>query len=228
VVQLSDLHAGPIVDQNYLLQTVAGVARLSTDMIVLTGDFMTCEGTEQIDRALEVAAAVPHAPLGRFAVMGNHDYASGRTRPDVADRLAQGLEDAGIRVLRNEVASIGDLQILGVDDLWTPNFDPLRALEELGSDQPVIALCHNPDGVDDARWSGFEGWILAGHTHGGQCTPPWFGPPVLPVRNRRYTAGEFDLHDGRRLYINRGVGYLRRVRFNCRPEVTLFELTREA
>ncbi|HEX2860069.1 MAG TPA: hypothetical protein VHN79_00430, partial [Lacunisphaera sp.] len=70
----------------------------------------------------------------------------------------------------------------------------------------------------------YQGWILAGHTHGGQCKPPFLPPPLLPVRNRRYTAGEFDLGDGRKLYINRGLGHLLRVRFNVRPEVTVFRL----
>ena len=49
---------------------------------------------------------------------------------------------------------------------------------------------------------------------------------MLPVKNQRYTAGEFDLGDGRWLYINRGLGYLRRVRFNVRPEITVFDLQR--
>ena len=49
---------------------------------------------------------------------------------------------------------------------------------------------------------------------------------MLPVENRRYTSGEFDLFDGRQLYINRGLDYLRRVRFNARPEITLFTVTR--
>jgi uncharacterized protein len=71
---------------------------------------------------------------------------------------------------------------------------------------------------------GYEGWILSGHTHGGQCKPPFLPPPLLPVRNRRYTAGEFPLTGGRRLYISRGVGHLLPVRFNVRPEVTVFEL----
>jgi predicted MPP superfamily phosphohydrolase len=46
------------------------------------------------------------------------------------------------------------------------------------------------------------------------------------VEDRRYTCGEFDLGDGRRLYISRGVGHLLQVRINVRPEVTLFELDR--
>ena len=50
--------------------------------------------------------------------------------------------------------------------------------------------------------------------------------PMLPVINKRYVAGVYDLYDGRTLYINRGLGYLMRVRFNVRPEITVFTLQR--
>ena len=76
-----------------------------------------------------------------------------------------------------------------------------------------------PKAVDRPDWSGYRGWVLSVHTHGGQCKPP-----LLPVANRRYTSGEFDLWDGRRLYINRGLRHLLRVRFNAPPEITVFEL----
>jgi hypothetical protein len=99
----------------------------------------------------------------------------------------------------------------------------LAALER---QRPALALSHNPDTVDLTGWNRFEGWILAGHTHGGQCKPPFLPPPLLPVVNRRYTAGAFDLPGNRRLYISRGVGHLLQVRFNVRPEVTRFELQR--
>jgi predicted MPP superfamily phosphohydrolase len=56
--------------------------------------------------------------------------------------------------------------------------------------------------------------------------PPFLPPPLIPVRNRRYTAGAFDVGPGRMLYINRGLGHLVRVRFNVRPEITLFTLQR--
>ena len=82
------------------------------------------------------------------------------------------------------------------------------------------------DGCPQPGWGDYSGWILAGHTHGGQCKPPFLPPPLLPVKNRRYTSGEFELTGGRRMYINRGVGHLLRVRINARPEVTLFQLTR--
>ncbi len=86
-------------------------------------------------------------------------------------------------------------------------------------------LSHNPDSVDHAPWHGYQGWILAGHTHGGQCKPPFLPPPLIPVKNPRYTSGRIPLAHGRDLYISRGVGYTLRVRFNVRPEITLFTLT---
>jgi len=55
--------------------------------------------------------------------------------------------------------------------------------------------------------------------------PPWLKPPILPLNNHRYAAGAIDLGDGRRLYVNRALGYLKRVRFNVRPEITVFTLT---
>jgi hypothetical protein len=90
----------------------------------------------------------------------------------------------------------------------------------------ALVLSHNPDTADEPVWGSYSGWILAGHTHGGQCKPPFLPPPLLPVRNRRYRCGEYSLEGGRRMYISRGVGHLLQVRFNVRPEVTVFHLTR--
>ena len=58
--------------------------------------------------------------------------------------------------------------------------------------------------------------------------PPFLKPPILPVKNKRYGAGEIDLNDGRTLYINRALGNLYQVRFNVRPEITVFKLAKEA
>ena len=116
------------------------------------------------------------------------------------------------------------LQIAGLDDLWARQFDSTRGLADLDSRTPALALSHNPDTADLPGWEGFRGWILSGHTHGGQCKAPFLPPPLLPVRNRRYTSGEFDLSGDRRMYISRGIGHVLRVRFNVRPEVTAFTL----
>jgi uncharacterized protein len=126
--------------------------------------------------------------------------------------------------LRNEVQFVDGLCIAGVEDLWSGQLDLKRTFQHVKRADVHVALCHNPDGVDLADWKGFHGMILAGHTHGGQCKPPFLPPPILPVKNLRYSSGEFDLSGDRRLYINRGIGHLQRVRFLVRPEITVFEM----
>jgi predicted MPP superfamily phosphohydrolase len=226
LVQVSDLHAGPVVDQSYLIGAMERLETLAPDWLVLTGDFMSCYGDEEVAKALEVIREAPRATFGRFAILGNHDYGQYWCVYAAADKLSAGLESLDVRVLRNEVAEAGELQLAGMDDLWTPNFQPERVLADIASDRPSLLLCHNPDGVDRPELSQYRGWTLAGHTHGGQCKAPFLNPPINPVQNKRYVAGEYELASGGRLYINRGLGYLHRVRFNARPEITVFTLER--
>lgn len=224
VAQVSDLHVGPVVDSDHLIAALRYLHALQPDLIVLTGDFMTCWRGEQVDEAAGVLEHLPPAPLGRVAVLGNHDYGESWRYNEVAERLAVRLADLGITLLRNANCNIDGLQVVGIDDFWTQNFRPADALAGVDLTSDSIILCHNPDAADVPVMKGFRGWMLSGHTHGGQCKPPFLPPPLLPVRNRRYTCGAFDLGDGRSMYINRGLGYIRRVRFNARPEITLFRL----
>ena len=226
LVHLSDLHTGPEVDSDYLVRALRMVEAYEPDLIAITGDLITYEAPGPFAELRRVLAALPRPALGSVAILGNHDYGVSWAQPEVAERVAGELERAGVRVLRNQVAEVGGLRIVGMDDLWAIRFAPRVALLGFPQDVPAIALCHNPDGVDDrAGWAGFEGWVLAGHTHGGQCKPPFLPPPMLPVKNRRYTAGEIDAGGGRTLYISRGLGHLVQARFNVRPEITVFTLT---
>ena len=226
LVQISDLHIGPVVDEAYMTRAMKRVSLLKADILAITGDFMTYDGDAQIERTVRVLQHLQRGRLATLAVLGNHDYGPGWSQPQVAQRLTRRLENLGIRVLRNTKFQIEGLWFVGIDDLWSPAFAPELVMPTVEPDRPAVVLCHNPDAADLPVWSGYRGWILCGHTHGGQCRPPFGSPPRLPVKNKRYAAGEIDLHDGRRLYVNRGLGYLRRVRFNVRPEITAFKLTR--
>jgi predicted MPP superfamily phosphohydrolase len=228
LVQLSDMHVGPRVDDEYLVSALQRVAALRPDIVVVTGDFMSIR-YDKPTRDLELGQlrhVLSHLPRGRLAtlgVLGNHDYGRNWAEPEVAARVVAEAERAGMRVLRNEVATVNGLDVIGVDDLWARRSDTKRVLAARTSNA-ALALCHNPDAMDELPWGDYKGWVLAGHTHGGQCKPPFLPPPLVPVRNKRYTAGEIPLANGRRLYINRGLGHLIRVRFNVRPEITAFAL----
>lgn len=222
LVQLSDLHAGRVPD-DYLLRTLKRVSALNPDILVVTGDLTQAAGPSQIER---VFSHLPIARHGTICTLGNHDYGADWLEGSQADMVASIVGSYGARVLRNEMTVAAGLQIVGMDDLWSNRFDPVAAFADVDPSSPTLCLTHNPDTVDQGGWGEFRGWVLAGHTHGGQVKLPFLGPFDLPVRNKRYSAGEFDLGGGRKLYINRGVGFLRQIRFDVRPEVTAFTLER--
>lgn len=225
LVQLSDLHAGPRVSDDYLFDVFRRVTDLKPDILVVTGDF-THYYEDIFAHADRVYAQFPQGKLATLGILGNHDYGPAWSHSEVATRLSSIFGEHGIHILRNGIVDVAGVQIVGMDDLWGGAFEPAKALAGIDTKRPMLALSHNPDTVDLPGWDGFSGWILAGHTHGGQVKPPFLPPPQLPVENKRYTSGAFELSDNRRMYINRGVGYLHQVRFNARPEVTVFQLTR--
>lgn len=226
LAQLSDLHIGIKVDEDYIVRTFQRVAALAPDIVVVTGDWITYRGPAQFEQLRRVLQHLPHGRLGTVGILGNHDYGFDWAMLEVAEQVAAIARAAGVSLLRNEAVDLAGLQVIGLDDLWSPRFNPAPLLAQLGHYPTTLVLCHNPDAVDRPVWAGFSGWILAGHTHGGQCKPPFLPPPLLPVENKRYTAGAFGLSGGRRLYISRGVGHLLQVRFNVRPEVPVFRLRR--
>lgn len=225
IVQLSDLHIGDRVPDAYLRRAFRAAHALAPDVVVVTGDVITFE--DHVPPQLgELVGEVPHGRLGTFAVLGNHDYGPPQDwdRPDVAEEVADALRAAGVRVLRNEVAEAGELQVVGIDDIWARAGDIPAAFSGLEPQRPAVVLCHNPDTLDRPGWGGFRGWALAGHTHGGQVWVPFAHGLFAPVADRRYVAGRVELGEGRTLYVNRGIGFLIPIRIGVRPEITLYTL----
>jgi predicted MPP superfamily phosphohydrolase len=225
LVQISDVHVGARVDNDYLVDAFGRIAELQPDIVVMTGDFMSHRDCV-FDQVSAVYRHFPNGRLATLAVLGNHDYGQGWSHPELASALVATVAPFGIAVLRNEICEVDGLQIVGLDDWWAGQFRPAQAFARLDRRRAAVVLSHNPDTVDLPGWNSYEGWVLSGHTHGGQCKPPFLPAPLLPVRNKRYTSGEFAISGNRRLYISRGVGHLLQVRFNARPEVTVFTLAR--
>jgi predicted MPP superfamily phosphohydrolase len=224
LMQISDIHVGNRFDYQYIIDSFKKAQKLNPDFVVYTGDFVSYDNEEQI-RQLEVV--LKHAvkgKIGTVAILGNHDYGKNWSEQKVADQITLLLEKAGISVLKNEQKNLSGLNIIGLDDYWGLNFNPQKVMDKIDHQNANLVLSHNPDVCDLAIWNNYKGWILSGHTHGGQVKPPFLNPLILPVKNKRYDAGKIDLYDGRTLYINRALGHLWQVRFNVRPEITIFEL----
>ena len=224
LIQISDIHVGKIVRDKFLIKSFKSTTALNPAIIVYTGDFIHYEDENDLVKLEKMAAYFPKGSLKTLAVLGNHDYGNHWAEDTVANKITAILENQGITVLRNQQANINGLKIIGIDDYWGTNFFPDQAFKNYDNSKAAIVLCHNPDVCDLPIWNNFQGWILSGHTHGGQVKPPFYPPPILPVKNKRYTQGLIEFTDGRKLYINRALGHLKQLRFNVRPEITVFTL----
>lgn len=223
LVHLSDIHIGHRVSDAFLRRVFSMVDGLEPDIVAYTGDFI-CNHPGIIPQAERMFPLLPLGIRATFGVLGNHDYGRNWMDPGLAASLNAMLADRGVAMLPNASAEVDGLQFHGVDDLWARRANLRRVMTDHDPGRAAITLCHNPDAVDLPEWNGYNGWVLAGHTHGGQCKPPFLPPPILPVTNTRYTAGEFDIEHGFRMYISRGVGHTFQARFNVRPEITCFTL----
>lgn len=224
LMQISDIHVGNRFDYNYIIESFKKAQEFKPDYVVYTGDFVNYENEQQFSQLSEVLPDAVKGTLGTVGVLGNHDYGENWSQQSVADTITTQLTNAGITILNNTQTEIEGLNFIGLDDYWSLNFAPEKVMKNYQPTKANIVLCHNPDVCDLPVWNNYKGWILAGHTHGGQCKPPFLKAPMLPVKNKRYGQGEIDLFDGRTLYINRAIGHLWQVRFNVRPEITLFTL----
>lgn len=217
VLVVSDIHAGPFVTPAALERTLGRLVALQPDLILLPGDLLTAEVDEwPLNRN---AFAQLRAPLGTFAVMGNHDHYTG----DV-ERVIELTEQAGIRVLHNRSHTLrrgdGRLSLAGVDDLLMGRPDLDAALD--GAVDPVILISHNPDMLFDASRRGVS-LMLSGHTHGGQVRLPRL--PVL-VRQSRYRLDEGRFTVGQtQAIVSRGLGAVGvPLRLGCPPEAMMLTL----
>jgi len=102
---------------------------------------------------------------------------------DVADQVVEIARTAGVITLSNQALPSPGYSSLDLTTFGARVLIQHRWLAQHGQDAATIVLCHNPDVVDLPVWGQYQGWILAGHTHGGQLQATVLPPPELPVRN---------------------------------------------
>ena len=225
VALISDLHVGsPWIDLKKLHDVVAKTNAVKPDLILLAGDFVaeSVIGGHFLD-AESIAAELGNlsAPLGTFAVLGNHDWVYD------GKRVTTALTSVGIQVIENGAVRINrdgkHIWLLGIADAWTRKPDFSKALAEVTDDAPVMAFTHNPDIFPNAPQRVLL--MLAGHTHGGQVNLPFVGRLVVPSKyNQRYAIGHV-VENGRHLYVSPGVGTsIFPMRFRVPPEITVLDL----
>ena len=222
IVHITDVHYGFLVPYAFVRHLIDRVNALEKDVVVCTGDYIhERNSTKQIERIWPLLCTL-QAPLGVYSVLGNHDH-WGST-----ERSLFWLEKSG-QNLRGKVTYLERkgkrLWFAGIGDFWEDPMNMDTILNHIPEEECRIVLAHNPDSAD-TPFHGRIDLMIAGHTHGGQINIPFYGSPVLPVRNKNYSFGLKMSPKHHQVFISRGIGWaIYPVRFNCYPEIPILELT---
>jgi uncharacterized protein len=209
LVHFTDVHHKG--DRSYLEAVVRKINALSPDFVCFTGDLI--EETKHLAEVLEVFAGIK-SPV--YGVPGNHDYWSRAPFDGIAKCFAG---TGGAWLLdQQQVTQDGKFSILGATCLGSKQ-PPLRTNPATRN----ILLLHYPAWVKRLGGQRFD-LLLAGHSHGGQVRIPFYGAVTVPFGVERYELGMFHTAAGP-LFVNPGIGcFPAPIRFNCRPEITVFEM----
>ena len=192
------------------------------DLILFAGDYIQVPWRQREAPRRELRELLREMQISAqpaaFAVQGNVD-------PAGWEEIFAGTGVTAVAARRSFELPELDLTCLGLDD----SFDPSLAVANARPERFHVVLGHVPNfalGKIEADL------LVAGHTHGGQVRLPWLGPVVVNCRiPRRWAAGLTELSGGRKLLVSRGIGMERgfapRMRFLCRPELAVIDLTPE-
>src|SRR5882724_11314627 len=114
LAQLSDLHVGPKVDDDYIIESFRRVQEFAPDFVVFTGDWITYRSPLQFEQLRRVMAHAPRGRLGTVGILGNHDYGFAWRMEDVAEEVSKIVSAAGVLVLRNKAVDVAGLHFLGL------------------------------------------------------------------------------------------------------------------
>ncbi len=216
VAHLSDIHYATVGEEK-LNKVVDEINTLKPDIIVFTGDLYDefYNLTEDMENKIISALSRLNAPLGKYAVSGNHDYKY--------DRFEDIITKSGFDYLSNETKLIyynddEPIEIIGYPDEREDNPDYNIEL----SDYFKIALVHEGDSWDHIKEK--VNLTLAGHSHGGQIRLPIIGCMKKVEGSRKYYDEHYTYEDSE-LYVSYGLGETEyKIRAFNKPSVNMYRL----
>ncbi|MBN7815183.1 metallophosphoesterase [Algoriphagus pacificus] len=251
ITQISDIHSGSFDNKEKLEYGVDLINQQESDVILFTGDLVNNHAGEMepwVDTFKKL-----RAPMGKYSILGNHDYGDYMSWPSkeakVANlkRLADIQEELGFRLLRNENVKItkpalsgvegevASIDLLGVEN-WGKGFaqygDLPKTAANLSDKSFKILMSHDPSHFDEEvkNYPQHIHLTLSGHTHGMQFgieIPGFIKWSPASLRYPKWAGLYEDL--GRYLHVNRGFGFLAFPgRVGIWPEITVLELKRKS
>ncbi len=210
VLHLTDLHFSHAFSRAYF-ETVMEIAAAgpAPDFVMITGDFV--DHDDVASWLVPVLERLP-ARVGKFAILGNHDYRH-PVRP-----IRRGLRDAGFRVLEGRWSEVEFEGVkLAIGGTSAPWGRPLDRPPSSDADFRLL-LSHSPDQVFEASRLGVD-LMLAGHVHGGQVRLPVVGPVLMPSRFSRHFDRGFFRVGPTLLHVSQGIAGKHPFRLGCMPEL---------
>jgi len=239
ITQLSDVHSGSFTSVKGVQKGLDLVNQQQSDLILFTGDLVNNMASEM--EPWIPAFAGLKAPVGKYSILGNHDYGDYMRWESEADqaanlnRLKVIHKEIGFRLLLNEAVSIEkgsqSIALIGVENWGKGGFhkygDLEKATENVPADSFKILMSHDPSHWDAVTLDHKKPihLTLAGHTHGMQFGIELFGFKWSPVKYiYKQWAGLYE-KSGKFLYVNRGFGFLGlKGRVGMWPEITVITL----
>lgn len=227
ILQFSDTHISKHFNEKDLSRTVKKINKEKPDIVIFTGDLIDeynkYENKDNIHKIWLILNEIK-APLGKYAVYGNHDYGGGAEYV-----YTEIMENSGFKLLKNENVYFKDynINIIGLDDSIFGKYNVNTISQMIDKNSCNIVLSHEPDVISYFLEYNVD-LFLSGHSHGGQINLPFV--ESLPSLAQKYIRGTYNFNNyrGTILYVNIGLGTSQLpMRFMAPPELTVFILNRE-
>ena len=206
IAVVGDFHAGLPFFENWRMEKVVEKTNaVNADIILLVGDYVNgrwFQSAMESGRLTKYLSRLK-APLGVYAILGNHDYLYD------AGKVRKVLNSAGITLLENSNAKVstpkGDFYVAGIADPLSVDYSYSQSLKGIGKGAPVLFMAHTPDVFREIPNE--IGITFSGHTHGGQVRLPFLGALYTPDQGflPDLTEGVQTI-SGTKVIISRGLG----------------------